>query len=242
MTENRLFDQAKERVDTIRQAMDRAAAQAGRNPEEIRLMAVTKTRTAEEVNRVIAAGVTLLGENKAQELCARYADYHLDGCKIHFIGRLQTNKVRQIIDKVSMIESVDSERLAAEISRQCVKHGLEMDILLEVNIGEEESKGGFPPETIVEAAERIARLPGLHIRGLMAIPPFEDDPEDARAYFAATRRIFVDIQNKKIDNVTMEIMSMGMSGDYPQAIEEGSHQVRIGTALFGPRDYTLKQH
>lgn len=238
MTENRLSKQAKDRVDMILQGMEQAAAAAGRDPAEIRLMAVTKTRTAAEVNEVIAAGVTLLGENKAQELCARYGEYRLDGCEIHFIGRLQTNKVRQIIDKVTMIESVDSERLAAEISRQCQKHGLEMDILLEVNIGEEESKGGFSPENIEEAAVRIAQLPGLHIKGLMAIPPFEADPEDARAYFAAVKRIFVDIQRKKLDNVTMKIMSMGMSGDYPQAIFEGSHQVRIGTALFGPRNYT----
>lgn len=237
MMENRCFERVKE----IRRRMAGAEAQAGRPVGGVRLMAVTKTRTADEVNEVIAAGVTLLGENKAQELCARYDQYHLEGCEIHFIGRLQTNKVRQIIDKVSMIESVDSEHLAAEISRQCQKQGRSMDILLEVNIGREESKGGFLPEEVEAAAARIARLPGLHIKGLMAIPPIEEDEQKLRAYFAAVQRIFVDIRHKNIDNVTMEIMSMGMSDDYPLAILEGSTQVRIGTALFGPRNYSLKQ-
>jgi len=241
MMENRCFDQAAQRVETIRNNIKKAVADAGRDLSEVRLMAVTKTRTADEVNEVIAAGVDLLGENRAQELCARYEQYDREHCEIHFIGRLQTNKVRQIIDKVTMIESVDSERLAQEISRQCLKHGLEMDILLEVNIGEEESKGGFAEQDIEEAARRIAQLPGLHIKGLMAIPPIEDDEVRLRAYFAATKRIFIDIKHKNIDNVSMEILSMGMSGDFPQAILEGSTQVRIGTALFGPRNYSTAQ-
>ncbi|MBR5558630.1 MAG: YggS family pyridoxal phosphate-dependent enzyme [Oscillospiraceae bacterium] len=241
MMENHCCEQAARRVETIRKNIDKTAVEAQRDPAEVRLMAVTKTRTAEEVNEVIAAGIDLLGENRAQELCARYEQYDLDRCEIHFIGRLQTNKVRQIIDKVTMIESVDSERLAQEISRQCRKHGIEMDILLEVNIGEEESKGGFPQNELEEAARRIAQLPGLHIKGLMAIPPIEDEEEKARAYFAATKRIFIDIKHKNIDNVSMEILSMGMSGDYSQAILEGSTQVRIGTALFGPRNYPAAQ-
>ena len=241
MMENHCSEQAAQRVDTIRNQIAQAALQAGRDPSLVRLMAVTKTRTAEEVNEVIAAGINLLGENRAQELCARYEQYDRQNCEIHFIGRLQTNKVRQIIDKVSMIESVDSERLAQEISRQCQKHGVEMDILLEVNIGDEESKGGFEEKDVEEAARRIATLPGLHIKGLMSIPPIEDDPEKVRAYFAATKRIFIDIKHKNIDNVSMEILSMGMSGDYPQAILEGSTEVRIGTALFGPRNYSVPQ-
>ena len=241
MMENHCYEQAAQRVETIRKQIAQAAEQAGRDPSEIRLMAVTKTRTAEEVNEVIAAGITLLGENRAQELCARYEQYDRKNCEIHLIGRLQTNEVRQIIDKVTMIESVDSERLAQEISRQCQKHGVDMDILLEVNIGDEESKGGFDGKDVEEAARRIAALPGLHIKGLMTIPPIEDDPEQARAYFAATKRIFIDIKHKNIDNVSMEILSMGMSGDYPQAILEGSTEVRIGTALFGPRNYSVPQ-
>ncbi|MBP0963241.1 MAG: YggS family pyridoxal phosphate-dependent enzyme [Oscillospiraceae bacterium] len=242
MMENLCSKQAEERVRSIQQSIASAAENAGRNPAEIRLMAVTKTRTAQEVNEVIAAGVTLLGENRAQELCARYEDYDLDHCEIHFIGRLQTNKVRQIIDKVTMIESVDSEKLAAEISRQCEKHGTEMDILIEVNIGDEESKGGFDQNNVEEAIRRIAQLPHIHIKGIMSIPPIEDDDSKVRAYFAATKRIFIDIKRKNIDNVTMEILSMGMSGDFPQAILEGSTQVRIGTALFGPRNYSVPQH
>jgi pyridoxal phosphate enzyme (YggS family) len=141
-----------------------------------------------------------------------------------------------------MIESVDSEKLAAEISRQCEKHGTEMDILIEVNIGAEESKGGFDQNNVEEAIRRIAQLPHIHIKGLMSIPPIEDDDSKVRAYFAATKRIFIDIKRKNIDNVTMEILSMGMSGDFPQAILEGSTQVRIGTALFGPRNYSVPQH
>lgn len=242
MMENRCSKQTFERVRAIRTSIEAAAEKAGREPSEIRLMAVTKTRTAQEVNDVIAAGVTLLGENRAQELCARYDQYNLEGCEIHFIGRLQTNKVRQIVDKVTMIESVDSEKLAAEISRQCQNRGIEMDILIEINIGDEQSKGGFNPDNVEEAVRRIAQLSNLHIKGLMAIPPIEDDEEKVRAYFAATKRIFIDIKRKNIDNVNMEILSMGMSGDFPQAILEGSTQVRIGTALFGPRNYSVPQH
>jgi pyridoxal phosphate enzyme (YggS family) len=241
MTENLCSKQAVERVQTIQKSIALAAEKAGRAASSVRLMAVTKTRTPQEVNEVIAAGVTLLGENRAQELCARYDQYNLSGCEIHFIGRLQTNKVRQIIDKVTMIESVDSEKLAAEISRQCEKHGIEMDILIEVNIGDEESKGGFDQNNVEEAIRRIAQLPHIHIKGLMSIPPIEDDDEKVRAYFAATKRIFVDIKHKNIDNVTMEILSMGMSGDFAQAILEDSTQVRIGTALFGPRNYSVSQ-
>ena len=241
MTENHCCDQAVQRVNAIQQQIIQAAKNVGRDPSQVRLMAVTKTRTAQEVNEVIAAGIDLLGENKAQELCARYDSYQLDHCEIHFIGRLQTNKVRQIIDKVTMIESVDSEHLAEEISRQCQKHGIEMDILLEVNIGNEESKGGFAEADLEKAVRRIAQLPGLHIKGLMAIPPIEENPENVRVYFARTKRIFIDIKNKNIDNVIMEILSMGMSGDFPQAIMEGSTEVRIGTALFGPRNYSVQQ-
>jgi len=240
MMENPCTDQVNQRVEAIRSSIRAAEQQAGRSPGEVRLMAVTKTRTAQEVNQVIRAGVTLLGENKAQELCARYADYQLDGCEIHFIGRLQTNKVRQIIDKVTMIESVDSEHLAQEISRQCEKAGRSMDILLELNIGGEESKGGFPPDQAEAAARRIAALPGVHIRGLMVIPPPSDDPAQTMAYFDGTKRIFVDIKHKNIDNISMEILSMGMSHDYPQAVLGGSTEVRIGTALFGPRNYPAK--
>ncbi len=236
MTENRyISDDATERVKRIKTEIAQAAGQAGRAVEDVTLMAVTKTRTSAEVNEVIRAGVTLLGENRAQELCARYDEYEREGCSIHFIGRLQTNKVRQIVDKVDMIESVDSLRLATEISRQCEKRGKKMDILLELNIGDEQSKGGFSPNEIEGVIREIATLPAVFIRGLMVIPPFSQKLEETLGYFDRTRRIFVDISHKNIDNVNMEILSMGMSSDFVPAITCGSTIVRVGTALFGQR-------
>ncbi len=234
--ENQYFsDTAAGRVEKILSEMKSAAQQAGRPPEQVRLMAVTKTRTTAEVNEVIAAGVTLLGENRAQELCARYDDYNKEGCSIHFIGRLQTNKVRQIVDKVDMIESVDSLRLAKEISRQCEKRGITMDILLEINLGDEDSKGGFTPEEIQDAVAEISTLPAIFIKGLMVIPPICQNLDETLGHFDRTRRIFVDISHKKIDNVNMEVLSMGMSADFAPAIACGSTVVRVGTALFGKR-------
>lgn len=239
MTENRFSEEdIQNAVHTIRADMDQISQQAGRDPAQVRLMAVTKTRTAQDVNAAIAAGIRLLGENKAQELCARYESYNLKDCEIHFIGVLQSNKVRQIIDKVTMIESVDSIKLAGEISRQAVRRELTMEILLEVNIGEEESKSGFLPQEVEAAVREIALLPSVLIKGLMAIPPVCHDSAQSRAYFEAVQRIFIDIKGKKIDNVSMEILSMGMSDDYKEAIPCGANIVRIGTSMFGPRYYS----
>ena len=226
-----------QRIREIRQSIAQAAAEAGRSPQEIQLMAVTKTVPAQVVNMAIAQGITLLGGNRAQELCAKYDDYHKEGCAIHFIGGLQTNKVRQIIDKVQMIESVDSLHLAKEISRLCVRDGRTMDILLEVNIGGEESKGGVAPEKLEELALEISQLPAISIQGLMTIPPICQDQHRLEEYFAQMREIFIDMKAKSIDNGNVRFLSMGMSGDYLTAIRYGANIVRLGTALFGARVY-----
>ena len=222
-------------VEAVQEQIGRAAAEAGRDPSEIRLMAVTKTQSAARVNEAIAAGVTLLGENRAQELLEKYDGYDRAGCGIHFIGHLQSNKVRSIVDKVSMIESVDRLSLAQEISRCAQLHGLVMPVLIEVNIGREQSKSGVLPEALPELLEKISLLPGLSVRGLMAIPPNIEDTVQKEGYFEQMYRRFIDMKAKKLDNVSMTILSMGMSHDYPLAIRHGSNVVRIGRALFGER-------
>ena len=222
-------------VDAVQEQIGRAAAEAGRDPSEIRLMAVTKTQSAARVNEAIAAGVTLLGENRAQELLEKYDGYDRAGCGIHFIGHLQSNKVRSIVDKVSMIESVDRLSLAQEISRCAQLHGLVMPVLIEVNIGREQSKSGVLPEALPELLGKVSLLPGLSVRGLMAIPPNIEDTVQKEGYFEQMYRHFIDMKAKKLDNVSMTILSMGMSHDYPLAIRHGSNVVRIGRALFGER-------
>ena len=222
-------------VEAVQEQIGRAAAEAGRDPSEIRLMAVTKTQSAARVNEAIAAGVTLLGENRAQELLEKYDGYDRAGCDIHFIGHLQSNKVRSSVDKVSMIESVDRLSLAQEISRCAQSHGLVMPVLIEVNIGREQSKSGVLPEALPELLEKVSLLPGLSVRGLMAIPPNIEDTVQKEGYFEQMYRRFIDMKAKKLDNVSMTILSMGMSHDYPLAIRHGSNVVRIGRALFGER-------
>ncbi len=222
-------------VEAVQEQIGRAAAEAGRDPSEIRLMAVTKTQSAARVNEAIAAGVTLLGENRAQELLEKYDGYDRAGCGIHFIGHLQSNKVRSIVDKVSMIESVDRLSLAQEISRCAQLHGLVMPVLIEVNIGREQSKSGVLPEALPELLGKVSWLPGLSVRGLMAIPPNIEDTVQKEGYFEQMYRHFIDMKAKKLDNVSMTILSMGMSHDYPLAIRHGSNVVRIGRALFGER-------
>ena len=222
-------------VEAVQEQIGRAAAEAGRDPSEIRLMAVTKTQSAARVNEAIAAGVTLLGENRAQELLEKYDGYDRAGCGIHFIGHLQSNKVRSIVDKVSMIESVDRLSLAQEISRCAQLHGLVMPVLIEVNIGREQSKSGVLPEALPELLGKVSLLPGLSVRGLMAIPPNIEDTVQKEGYFEQMYRHFIDMKAKKLDNVSMTILSMGMSHDYQLAIRHGSNVVRIGRALFGER-------
>lgn len=224
-------------VQKIAQDVREAALQAGRDPSEVQVMAVTKTVDPVLVNAAIGAGITLLGENKAQELCAKYDSYHKDGVQIHFIGHLQTNKVRQIVDKVSMVESVDSVKLAREIDRHCAAIGKVMDVLLEINIGREENKTGVFPELLPALLEEAGKLEHIRVRGLMTIPPVCETEEEVLQYFSQMRQLFIDIKQKKYDNISMEILSMGMSADYLAAVRCGSNIVRIGTAMFGQRNY-----
>lgn len=226
-------------VDRYRQLcaqVAQAASTAGRGPGAVRLMGVTKTVPAEKVNAYIDAGLDLIGENRVQEFLDKYPTYHKQGLEIHFIGQLQRNKVKYIVDKVHMIESVDSLELAREISKRCAAIGKKMDVLIEVNIGGEASKGGILPGKLTEFLTEISSFSGLRVAGLMAIPPISEDIAVQKHYFDEMYKLFVDIKDKKIDNVFMETLSMGMSGDFQAAIACGSTQVRLGRTLFGARD------
>lgn len=229
-----LFD---ENYKIIKQNIARAAEKSGRKPEDITLLAATKTVDISVINHAISAGIDYIGENRVQEFLLKN-DGYLPVHK-HFIGHLQTNKVKDIINRVELIHSVDSYRLAEEISKQAVKNNKVMDILIEINIGSEYSKSGFEYENAYAAAEKISKLEGIKIRGLMAIPPICENSEQNRPYFAKMKKLFIDIGNKKIDNSSMDILSMGMSDDYETAISEGANMVRIGTALFGKRNYNI---
>ena len=226
------FDRNYERVSA---RLEAALKKSGRDRGEVTLLAATKTVDPETINYAIGKGITLIGENRVQELLAK-AD-HLVPVKQHFIGHLQTNKVKDVIDKVEMIESVGSLKLAEEIEKQAARRERTMDILLEVNIGGEESKSGFAPDALFEAFETVKKLPHLRVCGLMAIPPITPTPEDARKYFRKMYQLFIDMRGKNIDNGNISVLSMGMSGDFEIAIEEGATLVRVGTSLFGKRLY-----
>ena len=226
----------EENIARVKANMARAALEAGRDPAEITLVAATKVQTSDTIRAAIAAGIAVCGENRVQELTAHLDDYAYDGARVHFIGHLQTNKVRFVVGRVDLIESVDSPRLLEAVERQAEKLNLVQDILLEVNIGREESKGGCLPEDLPALARQAMDLPHVRLRGLMAIPPAAAEPGDNRRFFAATRQLFVDIRSQMGDNDTdIDCLSMGMSGDYEDAIREGATLVRVGTALFGPR-------
>ena len=223
-------------IQAVRARIEAAAREAGRDPGEITLCAATKVQTSDTIRAAIAAGIAVCGENRVQEFTAHLADDAYAGAKVHFIGHLQTNKVKYIVGKVDLIESVDNRELLEMIDKRAEKVGVVQDILIEVNIGGEESKSGAAPEE----AERLAALAGslshVRLRGLMAIPPVSTGEGSNRKFFAAMHQLFVDLQGKKYDNEsTMDILSMGMSKDYPDAILEGATLVRVGTALFGPR-------
>ena len=219
----------------ILERLDAAVSRSGRRTEDVTLLAATKTVDADSINYAVERGIEFIGENRVQELLSKYAA--LEPVHKHFIGHLQTNKVKDIIDKVEMIESVDSLRLAEEISRQALKKNITIDVLIEINIGMEESKSGFTPDEAAAAVERVSQLGGISVKGLMAIPPFESDPENARKYFQKMHKLFIDIRDKKIDNSNICVLSMGMSDDFDVAVEEGATLVRIGSALFGRRIY-----
>lgn len=237
MMEKSLISAFDDNYNQISQKIACAAEKSGRGYEDITLLAATKTVDIDIINHAIESGVKVIGENRVQEFLSKYENY--SPVELHFIGHLQTNKVKDIIDKVSLIHSVDSYRLAEEISRQAVKRNITMNILLEINIGDEESKSGFCYDEAVDAVEKIAKLDGVRVKGLMAIPPICETPEQNRHYFAKMKKLFIDIGLKKIDNSSMDILSMGMSDDYEVAIEEGATMVRLGTALFGRRNYNI---
>ena len=226
-----------ENVARIRAEMEKAAIAAGRDPKEILLCAATKMNDAEAVREAIRAGVDCCGENKVQELTQKLKENAYEGAPVHFIGHLQTNKVKQVVGKVDLIQSVDSERLLAAIHKEAEKQGIVQDILLEINIGGEESKSGFSPENILPVLENMGQYPNIRIKGLMAIPPISEKNGDNLKYFKKMCNISVDISEKKYDNVRVECMSMGMSDDFADAIRCGSTMVRVGTAIFGARDY-----
>ena len=229
-----------ENVAKIKADIEKAALAAGRDPKEILLCAATKMNDADAVRQAIAAGVDLCGENRVQELTAKLSDNAYDGAPVHFIGHLQTNKVRQIVGKVDLIQSVDSMRLLEAINKEAAKQGIIQDILLEINIGDEESKSGFSPDSVHGALENAAGFGNIRVKGLMAIPPICHNPGENRKFFEKMCNLAVDITTKKYDNVWVDILSMGMSGDYTDAIACGSTMIRVGTAIFGPRDYSQK--
>lgn len=227
----------EENYKIISDRIAEAAVKSGRNPSDITFLAATKTVNAEKINHAISCGLSAIGENRVQELLDKYEDYNLSNCDLQFIGRLQSNKIKYIIDKVSQIQSVDSMTQVKEIARQAMKHDLTMKILVEVNVGREESKGGIMPEALEEFICEAASYKGVYVNGLMAIPPICDDDKLLFEYFSNMKQYYVDIGSKTIDNVSMNILSMGMSSDYYEAILCGANMVRIGSSLFGQRIY-----
>ena len=227
-----------ENVKSVKDKIAAAAISSGRKPEDIVLVAATKMNGADAVREAIAAGVDACGENRMQELREKNEQGAYEGAPLHFIGSLQKNKVKYLVGTVALIQSVDSEELMEAIDKKAAGLGICQDILLEVNIGGESAKSGFAPELTAARAEKAAGFSHLRVRGLMAVPPICADPEDNRPYFARMKQLFVDIGAKKYDNVTMDFLSMGMSGDFEAAILEGANMVRVGTGIFGARDYS----
>ena len=232
----------QEHVNAVREKIAAAAVAAGRDPSEITLCAATKVQTDDTIREAIAAGITVCGENRVQELTAHLAANAYEGAQVHFIGHLQTNKVNKVVGKVALIHSVDSEHLLRAIDRQADKLGLVQDVLLEVNVAGEESKGGCTPDEARQLAQLAQSLEHVRLRGLMAIPPIAQKPGDNTPYFSIMKKLYVDIKGKMAHNQDdMDCLSMGMSGDYEDAIAQGATIVRVGTALFGPRPPMGKQ-
>ena len=240
LTEEELQQRCKdvtENLKVIRENIAAAAEKSGRSPEDITLLAASKTVPAAVINHSIREGITHIGENRVQELIGKYDDLELERCHCEFIGHLQTNKVKQLIGKVDRIQSVDSVKLAKEISRLCEKEQQVMDILVEVNIGKEENKSGVAPEQLYDLLPEIAQFPNIRVKGLMTIPPISQDIVEIQHFFTNMYQYFIDIKAKKMDNISMDFLSMGMSSDYAQAIESGANIVRIGSSLYGKRIY-----
>ena len=226
-----------ENIAAIRADIEKAALAVGRDPKSIQLCAATKMNDADAVRQAITAGVDCCGENRVQELTQKLSENAYVGAPVHFIGHLQTNKVKQVVGKVDLIQSVDRLKLLECIQSEAARQGIVQDILLEINIGEEESKSGFSTADILPLVQNLSQYPNVRLRGLMAIPPVCDNPGDNDKFFQEIYNLAVDITAKKYDNVCIDILSMGMSGDYADAIACGSTMIRVGTAIFGARDY-----
>ena len=224
-------------LSRVQESIHNAIIAAGRNPEEVRLLAVTKTVDAARINAAIRLGVRQIGENRVQEFLGKRDELELDGVSAHLIGHLQTNKVKQIVGKVQMIQSVDSLRVAEAIHRCSEQLGIVTPILIEVNIGGEEAKSGVSPLELERLLYEISPLSGVSVQGLMTVPPILDTEREKREIFSKMYQLFVDMRGKNIDNIHMQELSMGMSGDYREAILEGSTMVRVGSAIFGDRHY-----
>lgn len=226
----------RENLDTVKERMENACKGCGREPSEVKLIAVSKTKPLSALQQAYDCGCRDFGENKVQELVDKYEAMPKD-IRWHMIGHLQRNKVKYIVDKVFLIHSVDSLRLAQEIEKEAAKREITANVLVEVNVAGEESKFGTTCEEACLLVEKIAKLPHVRVRGLMTIAPYVEDSEENRPYFAKLKQIYVDIIHKNIDNVFMEELSMGMTGDYEVAITEGATYVRVGTGIFGEREY-----
>lgn len=228
----------KENLDKVEVRIQNACRRAGRSRDEVTLVAVSKTKPVAMLREAYDLGIRIFGENKVQEIRDKYGEMPSD-TEWHMIGHLQTNKVKYIVDKVKLIHSVDSLKLAETIEKEAEKHGRTVDILLEVNVAEETSKFGLKTVEVLPLYEKIVQLPHINVRGLMTIAPFVENPEKNRSVFADLHKLYVDIKDKNIDNGTVSILSMGMTNDYEVAIEEGATMVRVGTGIFGARDYSI---
>ncbi len=224
-------------LDVINETIAESAIKSGRKPEDVQLMAVTKTVDPIFINYALDYGVKLIGENRVQEMLRKKPDLHLQGVDKHLIGHLQTNKAGQIVGEVDMIQSVDSLKIAKEIGKQSAKKGIVTDVLLEINVGAEESKTGFSTSEFFESLYELSEIRDIQVKGLMTVPPICENNTELCKFFENMFNIYVDIKAKKLDNITMNILSMGMSGDYEEAIKCGSNLVRIGSSIFGPRIY-----
>lgn len=227
-----------ENIARVRANIAAAAKEAGRDVNEITLVGASKMNDADACRQAIAAGIDVLGENREQEMTKKLAEHAYDGAPLHFIGHLQRNKVKNVVGKVAMIESVGSLELLSAIDKQAEKLGIVQDILLEVNIGGEAAKSGVDPAALPQLLETAAACAHIRVRGLMAIPPVAETSDGNHAYFTKMHELFVDIGRKKYDNVSMDFLSMGMSGDFEDAIAAGANMVRVGSSIFGARDYS----
>ncbi|MEN6314367.1 MAG: YggS family pyridoxal phosphate-dependent enzyme [Clostridiaceae bacterium] len=224
----------KENCEKIKLRIQAAAQRADRDPEDIRLIAVSKTVDAARIIKALEWGITDLGENRVQELCEK-ADITDVSCNWHMIGHLQTNKVKYILDKVAMIHSLDRLELAEEIQKRAEKAGKIIDVLVQVNIAAEDTKFGICPECALDLIKKVSKMGNIRVKGLMTIAPLAENPEDVRWVFTGLKKLLIDIREENIDNIDMDYLSMGMSNDFEVAIEEGANMVRIGTAIFGKR-------